>query len=145
VRRAADLVDLLSLRADRVQLWLRDARGQQDRGRSQCLDRLLSQSHALERQGDYEREAIENDVLRGEAWATAPRLQRLAVFFARSAELLDQANDCGRQVSRQVRMPTRYQVHMTRPQLPDPELTQPEARRSQTRRVASPIATGGVR
>ena len=144
VRRATDMVDLLSLRADRVQLWLRDARGQQDRARSRCLDRVLSQSHALERQGDYERGAIATAVLRGEAWATAPRLQRLAVFFARSDTLLEAADDCGRQVSRTMPMPTRYQVRTTKPQLPDPERPPQQSHRSTTRRVAGPVASGDV-
>jgi hypothetical protein len=145
VRRAEDLVDLLSLRAAQVQLWLRDARSSQDPKRTRCLDKLLSQTHALERQGDHERRSIEGLMLRGEAWATAPRLQRLAIFSQRSSDLLAEAGECGRQVSRHVRMPTGYQVRSSTPRLPDPERAEQPPRRPKPRRVAGPTSRGGVR
>ena len=108
VRRASEAVASLSLRADRVHVWLREARNRRQTARSRCLDPLLSQAHAVERQGAIELALLE----RAQPNELGAHMQRIGNIVARSRQILAQANVCGKVVSRRVRAPTQYRVRL---------------------------------
>ncbi len=118
-------VSWMSLRSDHVFRWLRVARGQRDLRRSRCLDRKLSETHAVERQGRIELRAIRRAAKLG-VDTFAPHLIRLKRFAARSNELMASAHRCGQKVSRRQRLPTTYRVRVVEPRLPK---VQQQARR----------------
>lgn len=108
VRRAREAVASLSIRADRVHLWLREARNRRQTARSRCLDPLLSEMHAIERQGALELAVLE----RAEQNELGAHLQRIDNIVARSRQVVAKANVCGKVVSRRVRAPTQYRVRL---------------------------------
>jgi hypothetical protein len=112
VQRAAGLVTRMAIYSDHVQVWLRDARGKAKRGRAACLDDKLSQLHAAERLAQADARAI------AEAEDGAHRMVRLKTLHASAKKLYVAAGECGKKVSRRVRMRTTYQVKVYRPSLP---------------------------
>jgi hypothetical protein len=131
VRRAGVLVSRMAMRSGHVHKWLRKARGSTHVKRARCLDRMLSQVHALERLGAIEQQEILAAVTVGHATMADARLMRLGVFETRSKILLSEANVCGKARSRRQRMRTSYRVTLHKPKLP------PKRRLRQRRRDAS--------
>jgi hypothetical protein len=123
IQTAKAQVSWMSLRSDHIFRWLRVARGQGDLRRSRCLDRKVSEAHAVERQGREELAAIRRAVKQG-GEPYGHHLARLQRFANRSNQLMAAAHRCGQQVSRRLRLPTTYRVKMLEPKLPP---SQPKA------------------
>ena len=119
VRRAEGMATQGAIRSDRVHTWLRQARAQRKDARARCLDRMLSQVHAVERQLREEAAAIKARAARPEA-SLDQNEARMAILEARSRGLAADAYWCGRERSRRPKGPTTTKVKVTRPNLPDP-------------------------
>lgn len=87
-------VDWMVLRSDRIQDWLAQARRQRDPARTSCLDDMLNQSHAVERIGQGELEAIIRAVRSGDGDSLDRRRTRLGVVAVRSEQLMALASSC---------------------------------------------------
>jgi hypothetical protein len=109
LRRARERAASLTLVSGRIQNWLRESRGKRQAARSRCLDPLLSQAHAGERQGQTELAALEQ-LPDGEA--RERRILRLDYIVNRSRQILTEANACGKRVSKRTRVPTTYRVRL---------------------------------
>jgi len=117
VQEASDLVGRMSLRANRVHRWLRDARSRNDFRRARCLDDMLSRTHALEHMGHAEVDAIVS-AIRSHHTSHAQRLlARLTRYDQRAAQLIAVAHNCGMRVSARPRMKTGYTVKVIAPRL----------------------------
>jgi hypothetical protein len=92
---ARDLVGQVQMRSDQVQEWLRAARRARYRERSSCLDDLLSQSHAVEREADVAKLAATKAVDQSDAHGVLRELVHLYVYDQRSRTLLEDAQWCG--------------------------------------------------
>lgn len=118
VQRARAFTMWMAIRSDSVHQSLWEARFRRDTARMQCLDRRLSQLHAIERSGRSSQLAVEAAV-RADA-LTGPHMVRLVNLHDASRRHLRAAERCGRQVSERARLPTRYTVRVTHePVLPE--------------------------
>jgi hypothetical protein len=102
-RRASagrEAVGVLRLRSDQIHEWLREARRARYGGRTACLDDSLSQSHALERQGDEALSRAERAAQADNARAVERELVRIQVLDGLSQSLLGSARNCGRAPTR---------------------------------------------
>jgi hypothetical protein len=117
VQRAKLAIDTMSLRSNRVHRQLRDARARKQTARTRCLDGMLSQIHAVERQARLQLGALH---------ATAShldrgRLKRLRTLSTRSQQLVVEASRCGKPYSSRQRVKTSYTVRVLAPKLPRPK------------------------
>jgi len=117
LRSARAQVSWMSLRSDHVFRWLRKARAEGDHRRARCLDRKVSEAHAVERLGRKELGAVRRAVRAGKE-GYAHHLARLQRFADRSNQVMAAAHRCGQKVSRRQRLPTVYRVRMVEPELP---------------------------
>ena len=117
IQAAKAQLSWMSLRSDHIFRWLRVARGQGDFRRSRCLDRKVSEAHAVERLGRQELQAIRRAAKQGDGHY-GHHLARLQRFGDRSNQLMAAAHRCGQKVSRRQRLPTTYRVKVIPPQLP---------------------------
>ena len=92
---AHDLVGQVQMRSDQVQEWLRASRQARYRERSSCLDDLLSQSHAVEREAELAKLAASKAVDQSDAHGVLRELVHLYVYDQRSRTLLEDAQWCG--------------------------------------------------
>jgi len=92
---AVELVGGMRLRSDQVQEWLRAARRAGYRDRSSCLNDMLSQSHALEREADLAQHNAEKAVEQNDAHSVLRELVHLYVYDQRSRVLVNDAQWCG--------------------------------------------------
>lgn len=130
--QADDQLSVATQRSRRVQQWLRQARAEKNEPRVRCLDRKLSQAHAIERGARRERDAIARSARRSPStprqreWL-ALHQRRLELFVERSGAVADDAYWCGRQAHRQVKLPTTYRVRVIRPPLPSADRVTPSS------------------
>ena len=118
VQRARAFTMWMAVRSDSVQQHLWEARFRRETERMQCLDRRLSQLHAIERSGRSSQLAVEAAV-RADG-LTGSHMVRLVHLHDASRRHLRAAEQCGQSVSKRVRLPTRYTVRVVRePVLPD--------------------------
>jgi hypothetical protein len=92
---ADELVGGMRLRSDQVQEWLRAARRAGYRDRSICLNDMLSQSHALEREADLAQHSAEKAVEQNDGHSVLRELVHLYVYDQRSRVLVNDAQWCG--------------------------------------------------
>lgn len=116
--RADRALGTIEVRSIRVQRWLREARSHQDAARTRCLDRLLSQAHAVERQARVETKRVSHAAEHGVEAAVGRGLKRLELFEERSRVIADEAYWCGKKRSRRPKVPTGYRVRVIKPKLP---------------------------
>jgi cell division septum initiation protein DivIVA len=114
-QKAAEIAGQATLRSDRIHNWLREARAERRLIRARCVDRLLSQAHAVERQAHLEERAT-----RRSRAHVAMHLSRLVRMEERSRRIAEEAYWCGKKRSQRTRMPTTYQVRVDKPRLPTP-------------------------
>lgn len=116
--RADHAVGTIEVRSIRVQQWLREARAHQNAPRTRCLDRLLSQAHAVERQARVEERRVGFAEKRGAKEVVGLGLMRLSLLDERSRLVADEAYWCGKKRSRRPKVPTGYRVRVIKPKLP---------------------------
>jgi hypothetical protein len=92
---ARDLLSQVQMRSDQVQEWLRASRRSRYRERSSCLDDLLSQSHAVEREAEIAKLAAAKAVEQSDAHGVLRELVHMYVYDQRSRTLLEDAQWCG--------------------------------------------------
>jgi hypothetical protein len=93
--RARQITDRLRVRSDRVQRSLRDARRAQYGLQTSCLDDLLSQLHAAERDGMAATKAVRAAASKEDARTVDREVSRLMVLEERSRILVHTARSCG--------------------------------------------------
>jgi hypothetical protein len=112
--QARTQIDAMSLRSDNVHRLLRKARATKHGVRSRCLDGMLSQIHATERQALLELSALEATRSR----VVLTRLARLQTLSTRSKQLAIEASRCGKRYSKRQRVKSGYTVRVVAPRLP---------------------------
>lgn len=117
--RADRALGTVEVRAIQVQRWLREARSHENAPRIRCLDRLLSQAHAVERQARVEERRVGRAAERGAREVVGRGLARLELFEKRSRFVVEEAYWCGKKRSRRVKVPTGYRVRVIKPKLPN--------------------------
>jgi hypothetical protein len=76
---------------------------------------MLSQAHAVERMGHAELAAIERLIRNQRQDRLDSRLIRVAYYAARSARILNKAQQCGKKRSKRARTPSYYRVTVIPP------------------------------
>lgn len=131
---ARQIADGLRLRSDRVHRWLRDSRRAKYLVRTDCLDDMLSQVHAVERLASQSQRAAHVAATREDGDGVNRELSRLVVYEQRSRALLQLAHMCGKEVRTLPLDSTVFEVRTQTPSLP-PE---PSAERPSSRTAYSP-------
>jgi hypothetical protein len=98
--RADDLVGWMALRSDAVHALLREARVRREESRAECLDAMLDQAHAAERQAGDINVELQRAAAEGDDQVMGNHMLRLRVLAERSRELLHQSRKCGLQPRR---------------------------------------------
>ena len=122
LQRADDLASWVGIRAEQAQRLLRDSRVNRDDARAICLDEILSQLHAIERQSLVTEAQIREAAAADSDRRIGAHMSRMQVLSERSRQLVAKAEACGKNISRRVRMPTGYSVKMFAPSLPEDEI-----------------------
>ena len=95
VMGSRDVVDELGFRSDHVQQLLRNARHARYQERMACLDDLLSQSHAVERDAVQALHNASQAAEREDSYGVERELVHLWIYDLRSRTLLLEADECG--------------------------------------------------
>ncbi|HHH31377.1 MAG TPA: hypothetical protein ENK57_23935 [Polyangiaceae bacterium] len=119
IERADIALGGIEVRSIRVQRWLGEARAEKNLPRARCLDRLLSQAHAVERRARIEMRRVSSAAERGAEAAAGRSLTRLDLLGERSRSIAEEAYWCGKKRSRRPKAPTGYWVRVIRPRLPN--------------------------
>ncbi len=116
VKRARAFTGWMAFRSHQTHTMLRKARSKKRTRLAGCLNDKLTQLHAIERVGHRDRRAIEAAVrIDG---LTGHHMVHLVGLHDASQAVFVAASECGKKVSRRVRLPTAYRVRVFKPTLP---------------------------
>ena len=113
--RAEWLLVHVALRSDRIHKWLRRARQRSAFRRARCIDRILTQAHAVERQGQEARRQAQRAAKRGQRHEFAQPMARLWVCSQRSRALIRIAHACSANGGRPKHHPSTYRLRIIKP------------------------------
>jgi len=92
---AQEGVDELRFRSDHVQQLLRSARHARFQERVECLDDMLSQAHAVERDADHAIHTASQSAEKDDSYAVERELVHLWIYDLRSRTIALEADQCG--------------------------------------------------
>ncbi len=88
-------VDRMARRSEELFRRYREAKARHDAPRARCLDRVVSMSHAVERRGQDEADAISRAARLADDAALAERSHRLRILIRNGEALKDASDSCG--------------------------------------------------